>query len=162
LAWTTGLTNDEIEGRARQLLPASVAAEVKGGPDSSMLLLTLKCNDEVVLSAYIHKTNAVPNPSPDLLRMASSNTMREVEETISNFKRDYVRRLIKEFALDEYLRDEYSDKNVIYKVPRRYTKEHAPGYTTTTNLDNFYLGRLRALTPRQSTPKRILSQMTLS
>ena len=139
---------EEIEAYARQVLPPGIDVQVIQGAEPSHLTMLLRRSSEVVLQAGIMATVAPTSPpSPGATIAARGRTMEQVTDAINSFKRHEVERIISELGMEAYLKDKYEDKNVIYKVPRRYTTQLSPTTTYTTNLDHHYLERVRALTP---------------
>jgi len=148
MSYTTGMTVGEIEAYARQILPSSIEIQVTPRLEPSGLIMTLSKRGEVVLQAGIMATVAQTNPpSAGAIVAARKRTVEQVTEAINSFKQDEVERVISELGMETYLRDKYADKNVIYKVPRRYTTQRSPAATYTTNLDHHYLERVRMLVP---------------
>lgn len=148
MAYTEGMTLEEIEAYARQILPPSIGVQVSRGAETSRLTMSLRRGSEVVQQSGIMATLAQSSPpSPGAMAAARRRTMEQVAEAINSFKQDEVERTISELGMEAYLRDKYEDKNVVYKVPRQYTTRQSASTTYTTNLDLHYLERVRGLVP---------------
>jgi len=147
MAWTAGFTIEEIQDRAKKLLPPSIGAKVDEGPEPELLILTLSYGTEVVLQGAIHKMIAIPLQTDAFIEVVRKRTLEQLEKTIGEFKRNQVERMIADLGAEEYLRQKYCDSNLIYKVPRWFEIERVPGMKIRTNLDHYYLQRVRESVP---------------
>lgn len=119
---------------AKEHLPSFIDVDVEERED--FLALGLKWNPDSWVRQAIHKIGYPDDTKneEELLNRIRAKTEKEVLEAIRDFGVARIEELKSAFGLEDFYEEKYRDKNVIYKVRKRFeTRAHI-----TTNLEAYY------------------------
>ena len=123
-------------GLARTHLPSFIDVDAEESED--FFTLSLKWKPDFWVRRGIHKTLYPDTENEeDLLNRIRARTEKEVLEVIRDFGVDRIEELKRSFGLEDFYKEKYRDKNVVYKVKKML--EIKPNFTT--NLDAYYYER---------------------
>lgn len=142
---TTGYTAEEMLKIAKRYCPKIITPNIEEKDDYFDMKLEISENKflstSILKSSY--RSDIKPADEKRLLKKIKSETEEEIKNKIKKYGLELADFYIKEFELEEILKDRYEDKNVIYKV-RRHNKisKHA-----TATLEAFYYMSFQKLLP---------------
>jgi len=140
---SVGFNKEEVIDLAKKHLPSFIDVEVEEHEDSFVFILRWK--PDIWVKHGIHKTGYPDNTKneTDLLRRIRARTEKEVLETIRDFGVDRIEELKSSFGLEDFYKEKYRDKNVVYKVKKML--EIRPNFST--NLEAYYYANASAIMP---------------
>jgi hypothetical protein len=116
-----GATDQEIREYAKSIYPREV--EFRHDPTQGYGLLILKREPEVEMQAGISRTVTAGSPSAGAQLAARKRTLEQVKGAVESYKADRLDSIISELKMEDILKERYADKNTIYKIPRKITRE---------------------------------------
>jgi len=138
---SAGFGKEEIIDLAKRHLPSFVDVEER----EDFFVFSLKWTPDFWVRHAIHKTGYPDNIKNEerLLNRIRARTEKEVEEAIRDFGVTRVEEVKSSFGLEDFYKEVYRDKNVIYKVKKRLK----PRPNFTTNLEAYYDEKANEIVP---------------
>lgn len=141
---SAGFSKEELIDFSKKHLPSFIDVDVEEHED--FFALSLKWKPNFWAKHGIHKIGYSDNTKNEdgLLIRIRAKTEKEVLEAIRDFGVTRIEELKGSFGLEDFYKEKYQDKNVIYKVKKWCQPE--PHFTT--NLEAYYDEKANQLIPR--------------
>lgn len=141
---STGFSKEELINFAKEHLPSFIDVDVEEHED--FFILSLKWKTDFWTRHGIHRTEYPDNTKneEDLLTRIRARTEKELLGAIRDFGVTRIEELKSSFSLEDFYKEKYRDKNVIYKVKKWCQLE--PHFTT--NLGAYYDEKANEIMPR--------------
>lgn len=129
-----GFSKEELIALTKKLLPEFIEVDFEEHED--YFVLHIKWNNHYWLKHAITKIHFPKNAKNEeaFLNRIRDDTKKEIERTIQDFKTSKIEDLMKAFNLEEFYKEKYRDKNVLYKVKKWCN----PTPNIRTNLELYY------------------------
>ncbi len=139
---TSSITKEEILKIAKENVPEDLEIDVKENEDGFVLMLK---DSKYEVDTIIPKIKYTGARNEEAEKFVAEKTREKIIQKISDFGTSEADAILEKFSLDDHFRQKYADKNILYKVKRKYTLVKTDNLTHTVNFGLYYIHRVRDL-----------------